>query len=271
MNKSVLSQIRIIDSNLILPFEWEEADSDISGLSPDDISQVRNPFPVIRVPDGNYLLLEDAPLFRFLAGSGAGHVPAQVYPEASIKVLSDKLALVGFSYEDLITLVARHPDQLAVGDGGSGGSDGFIEIGLDFNGSRQINLLLRHSSRTGCPASLDCLFRAIMSKGPYLPMVDQDDLADHVIKPVSPSAIMTLPTFSLDELKSAAASDRLFPPNIVRPVSDYRVISIDFPVSVLRSDISGEEKELFLRELILFRERTRKTTCLQGMVYILNR
>jgi hypothetical protein len=51
----------------------------------------------------------------------------------------------------------------------------------------------------------------------------------------------------------------------------FRVFNIDFPVSVLESDLPGAEKETFLKDLILYREQGCRTTYFEGPVYILNR
>ena len=95
--------------------------------------------------------------------------------------------------------------------------------------------------------------------------------ANTPLKAVSPSAWLTLPEFSLDDLASAAASERFFPPNIIRAITSQRVFNIDFPLSVLGSDMPLEEKESFMRDLVLFREQSCRTAFFEGRVYILNR
>ena len=91
------------------------------------------------------------------------------------------------------------------------------------------------------------------------------------MKVTKATAYLTPPSFALEDLTAAATSDRLFPPNVFRPLTGYKVINVDFPLSVLRSDIPRDDKESFLRELIRFRAQSRKTAFVEGRVYILNR
>ena len=82
---------------------------------------------------------------------------------------------------------------------------------------------------------------------------------------------MKLPPFGIDEVAGVVTSGQLFPPHLLSIQSSSRVFSIDFPLSVLRSNIPVEEKEMFLRDLIAYREQSYKTTFFEGQVYFLNR
>ncbi len=271
MINAVLSQIKLLETGLICPFEWQETDQSSGDLSIEDINLIRNPFPVVPLEDGNYLLLDDADLYRFLAESDLRHLPVQVLSPENVTVTSEHLALVGFERADLINLIARDPNQIVPGGKSTPCPEGYVPIKFDFVDADPQTVFFRHSSRIGCPLSIQILFRDILNRGEYSSAVDHRELHDVVVKVPSPSALVTLPPFSLAEMQSAAVSDRLFPPGFLRPSTNSRIVSIDFPLSVLRSDISGEEKESFLRELIVFRNRNRRTSCYTGQVFILNR
>ena len=270
MNNGLLTQIRILDTDSIRPFEWEDSTSSRPTPSADDINLVRNPFPVLSLGDDSYLLLEEAPLFRLLSDSGLPHVPAQVYEAEDVRLAAERVALVDFHYDDLVNLIARHTDHMAIADRPGSPPPGFIEVVFEFTSGKIAPVQLRHSTRTGCADALDSLFRAIHSRGKYMPVVEHPAARDVVIKTISPSGFIDLPIFTLDDLRTAALSDRLFPPGLIRPLTSYRVVSIDFPISVLRSDISSDQKEAFLKELIIFREQSRKTAFYEGRIYILN-
>lgn len=268
---NVLDQIRILDVESVLPFEWPDNLDDIESDDSDSHRLIRDPFPVVQIHTGTQLLLENAGLFRGLVSSGIGQVPVQVYPAEAVKIVADTVALAGFGYADLVRLAARYPDQFIVREYQDDPPVGFISARFDLPGSDRIFLHLRHSSRTGCPHSLDYLFRAIMSKGSYMPVVEYGDTSEPIVKVARTTAYLTPPSFSLEDLTGAAISDRLFPPNVFRPLTGYKVINVDFPLSVLRSDMPPGDKESFLRELIRFRAQSRKTAFVEGRVYILNR
>jgi hypothetical protein len=271
MMDNVLDQIRILNVESVLPFDWPETTEGVGADDDDSHRLIRDPFPVIRIQNGDQLLLENAGLFRALISSGIGQVPVQIYPAEAVKIVADTVALVGFGYADLVRLAARYPDQFIVREYPDDPPVGFVPARFDLPGSDRIFLHLRHSSRTGCPHSLDYLFRAITSKGSYLPVVEYGDSSEPIVKVAKATAYLTPPAFSLEDLTAAAVSDRLFPPNVFRPLAGYKVINVDFPLSVLRSDMPPGDKESFLRELIRFRAQSRKTAFVEGRVYILNR
>jgi hypothetical protein len=92
-----------------------------------------------------------------------------------------------------------------------------------------------------------------------------------VTRPISFSARLTLPPFSNHDLAEAAISDQFFPPRILSPRTSSRVLSIDYPISVLDSDSSLEEKQAFLQDLITLREQSHRTSLYDGQVFVLNR
>ena len=271
MIDNVLDQIRIVGIESVLPFEWPDAPDQDAIEATDSLKLIRDPFPVVRIQDGNQLLLENAGLYRGLVASGVCHVPVQVYRADAVRIVADTVALVGFGYADLVRLAARYPDQFIVRDEQEEPPVGFVSARFDIPGSDTIFLHLRHSSRTGCPHSLDYLFRAIVSKGSYMPVVEHDNSTEPVVKVAKATAYLTPPAFSLEDLTAGAVSDRLFPPNVLRSRAEYKVINVDFPMSVLRSEIPPDDKESFLRELIRYRAQSRKTAFVEGRVYILNR
>jgi hypothetical protein len=123
----------------------------------------------------------------------------------------------------------------------------------------------------GCPQPLQELFRAINHKGRYQPIVSAVARPDAVCKTAELSGTLRLPLFTLEDIGGAVTSGHLFPPNIISVWLDSRVLSLDFPMSVLRSEIPIEEKDSFLRDLITCREQAYKTACIEGHVYLLNR
>ena len=150
-------------------------------------------------------------------------------------------------------------------------SAGYIQLMIEFPGRAPQTLYFRDSGRTGCAASLDLFFRYILQHGDFRPVVELRETDETVFRGVSFSAFLSLPPFGLEDLETAAKTDRLFPPNIISVQTESRVFYIDFPQSVLRSDISIREKETFLRDLLRLREQSRRTWHYQGQIYILNR
>lgn len=275
MDLNVLSQIRIIASERILPFEWTD---DIASIRASEIdlsgdSVIRHPFPVTKLEGGAYLLLEQPDEFQLLVNAGLELLPVQVCPPGLLALRTDKVGLVNFAYDDLARLVSRHPAQFITEEETSGKSvaTGFVQVMLEFNDGRSVSLRLRHSSQSGCPTPLDCIFRLILRKGRYIPMIEPPNSPHAVIRSVPISATMTLPPFGLKDISKAATAERLFPPRVIRVVPRCRILNIDLPVSVLLSDVSLEDKETFLKELVVLREQSCRTSFYEGRVYLLNR
>jgi hypothetical protein len=270
MTGNLLSQIRIVETDRILPFEWM-ADEPRGGESLiDDPRYVRHPFPVLDLRNGNYLLLDNVDRFASLSSASLNHLPVQLCPRKSIRVFGERLGLIDFDYDALYRIVARHPDQILL-DTPRDSAQGYIAAQLEFRDQAPTPIYFRDSSRSGCATSLDMFFRGVLQHGDYLPVIEWGEHAEALFKSASFSAFLTLPAFTLDHLETAATSDRLFPPGVISVQTDSRVFYIDFPQSVLRSDLPTREKEAFLRDLLLLREQSRRTTHYHGQIYILNR
>ncbi len=270
MSDSVLSQIRIVETERLLPFEWLAADTSSDERSDEESRYVRHPFPVLDLQNGSYLLLENVERYASLGTSSLNHLPVQLCNRKGIRVQSERLGLIDFDLDDLGRLVARHPDQILM-EPPRQPSNGYVQGVVEFPGSAPLTLYFRDSGRTGCAASIDLFFRHILQHGEFRPVVELGEASETVFRGASYSAFIKLPQFSLEDLETAAKTDRLFPPNIISVQTESRVFYIDFPQSVLRSEISVREKETFLKDLLRLREQSRRTSRYEGQIYILNR
>jgi len=275
MDVLVLSKIKLIAIDRILPFEWTGPDccENENSDAPAEFRLIRHPFPVLNLHDGNYLLLEETDRFRALTETDLDVLPVQVCSADSLKIKTDRLGLVNFHYDDLVRLAGKAPAQIVITENGAEPPKGstHVEAVFAFDGRPPLSVWLRHSSRAGCPAPLTQIFRQIISQGRYVPITHQTIRPDALTRSVSVSATVSLPELELGDLKSAAVADRLFPPGVVRVVPNCRVLNIDLPVSVLKSEAPVEEKESFVLELIALREQSRRTSFYEGQVYLLNR
>ena len=273
MEPDIYTQLRLLETDQLYPFESVRLLENRMTVDLDDIGFLRHPFLVTAMDGDDYLLLEQTEYFCALTEAGLTHVPVQVCPTASLTAVSSRVGLTNFDHADLFRVSARHPEQICVetpADGNNRTESG-LRLGFEFPEQGKFDVLLRHTSRAGCPASLETLFRAILTCGHWSPVVETSDTDDTVTRLTEYSAIVTVPAFGLDDLKTAASADRLFPPGIAGVESTWRALNIDFPMSVLTSPIPIEEKQRFLRELILLRRRTRRTSSYNGRIYLLNR
>ncbi|MCK4460246.1 MAG: hypothetical protein KAW46_00495 [candidate division Zixibacteria bacterium] len=273
MEPDIFSQLRLLETDQLHPYESVRLLEDRMTVDLDEISLLRHPFLVTALDDDDYLLLEETEQFHALTEAGLAHVPVQVCPPERLTPLTSLIGLTGFDRGDLEYTTARYADQIRIEARETEGpvAKGFLTLTFEFPDQSPLSVHLRHTSRLGCPAALELLFRAILSRGRYLPTVEHDDTAETITRLTSFSATVKIPAFSLDDLKTAATADRLFPPGIARVESTWRALNIDFPLSVLTSPIPIEEKQRFLRELILLRHRARRTSSYQGRIYLLNR
>lgn len=272
MDSRVLSQIRIIPTEKIRPFEWNGADHQfISTNSTSEI--ISHPFVVTELENGEFMVVDDGDLFYVLKDRGVEYLPVQICPPDELRLDSQRLGLVDFHSEDLIRVSARHADQIVLGEKSEidVGDQTFLPIKFDFTKTGEQSVYLRHSSRIGCPPPLELIFRAIQKTGGYQPAIDRRHNRLTLTKAASVSGHVTIPRFSLDDLKSAITSEQLFPPGLIRVMPSKRVLGIDLPLKVLYADICIEEKENFLKDLISLREQNRRISYYEGRIYLLNR
>jgi len=225
---------------------------------------------VVSDSKGSLVLLDQTRLFLDLVAAGLNYVPVQQCAAESVRLASERLTLTGFGPRDLERLLAAHPDQLVAGTL-EAAPFGFVSVTIEFPNGEPVTVYARHSSRLGCPTSLDLLFRAVLAHGQYSLTADPQFQPGTPFRVHHPTAWLTLPEYHLQDLFSAASSGHRFPPGVINARTPYRVFNIDFPISVLASDIPVEEKEIYLRDLILFREQSCRTAYFNGPVYILNR
>ncbi len=273
MEPDIFSQLRLLETDQLYPYESVRLLEDRMTIDLDEISLLRHPFLVTALDDDDYLLLEETEYFHALTEAGLAHVPVQVCPPERLTPLTSLIGLTGFDRGDLERTTARYAEQIHIdtADNENLPEGGSLALTFEFPDQTPLTVRLRHTSRSGCPAALELLFRAILSRGRYLPTVENDDAAETITRLTSFSATVKIPAFSLDDLKTAASAERLFPPGLARLESTWRALNIDFPLSVLTSPIPIEEKQRFLRELILLRRRARRTSSYQGRIYLLNR
>lgn len=269
MNSTDLLHIQILPVERIYAFE---AGAEDAGESVDEeLRLVRDPFPVVDLDECGYLLLQDTERFNAALREGLIHVPAQIVREPNLKVCCETIALPGLSRKDLVEIALNHPDDILPASDEQSTPAGYYAVYFRFADLTTLTLSLRHSAKIGCPDGFNVLFNEIKGAGRYVRFVEDSGRRDHLLKGSGDDTIMTIPGFTLADLRMAALSGDLFPSRIVRVVPDCRVIAIDFPISVLRADIPVEEKQSFLHDLISLREQANRTSVIEGRVYILNR
>jgi len=227
---------------------------------------------VTSLESGEYLLLNQSELFYQLSDRGLNYLPVQISKVDSLEVSSEPLTISGFGSHKLESLIQRNAEQMALTRRGleSPFSES-ITLKLRFADETERWLHLRNSTRLGCPAPMAQLFEAISEEGRYLPEVDNTGLEGTPFRAAQPDCILTLPEFTPKDLITAAQSDRPFPPNCLRVSDGLRILNLDFPVNILKTDLPLNELQMFLRDLLAYREQARRTSYVEGRVYILNR
>ena len=262
--------IQILPVERIHPFE-DSVDLHAEPVALESISTIHNPFPVTMINDRAYVLLADSDRFVALVEAGLTQVPVQVCAPDTVSVVSETISLFGFGIDELRELTGRYPDDIMIASGTLTAPDGYMQAVLYPREGTPLAVHLRHATRVGCPGGLTRLFTAIESVGRYSPVFEHRRTGDPLLKGAPPAATLSLPSFGLADLRTAAISEELFPVHILRVLTLSRVLAIDFPVTVLISDISITEKQAFLEDLIALREQEHRTSVVEGRVYLLNR
>ncbi len=272
MDLKIVAQIKVVEIDRIFPFEWSEPGPSETITEQDNLSFIRHPFPVTPLQNDEFLLLGDTVYFTQLTQTNLIHLPVQVIPPEQLHLSSNNIGLIGYTAEQLIHLAAKFPKQILIGNtlDSQPPSDDFLKVQITFIDGRTFQVFLRHSSRAGCPPPLEYLFRSISYSGRYVPTVKESAYTTSVTR-ISPiSGTMTLPSFSLDDIRTAVIAERLFPPDVIEITSSCRILNIDFPLSVLKADTGPEEKESFFCDLVNIRAQAHKVSYYNGQVYLLN-
>jgi len=272
MDGKILSQIHILDSGQLHLFEWPQSPDRALDIDLEAIRTIHHPFLATPLGDEDYLLLAESGYFRALCEAGLEQFPIQVCHPETLTVRTESFGLDAFTHEDLIRFAGKYPEQIILREDEPGRPEplGFKAAQFKFSTGRKVQTYLRNSSRTGCPTSLEKLFRAIAQDGRYLSLVDHFADDDSLTRMAVLTATLELPPFTLEDLKVAASADKRFPPGILRVATNRRILDIDYPMSVLVSNISASEKEAFFRDMMVLRQQSRKTVVYEGQVVLLN-
>lgn len=269
----VVKTVQILETERLLPFERVDngdfgQDDQIDAA---EIRAIRHPFLVTALDRQSYLLLSDSPLFLALVEEQVPAVPVQICPADELSVRAENLALFGFHHTDLQHLCLSHSELFSLDEQTRLVHEAESIKGIiEFPAHKPVTLLMRNASRSGCPSSLEMLMRAIGRNGRYLPLSGLESESELLASPAKADAHLRIEAPDLETLAAAARSERLFPPRLIRADSRDRVLSIDYPLHVLKSDMALSHKRSFLYELISLRAQACKTSYYQGRVYLLN-
>lgn len=264
--------LKVVPIDWIYPFEWTDPHLSVDSESsiPD---LIRDPFLVVQTAPEQYLLLEGTDVYGSLAKSSLPVLPVQVANSEMFDLLTTSIACCRFTHADFIHFVARHPNQIEIASGGQPlkTDSSFLTGTIVFDDNRELKVAFRNSSRAGCPTPLAALFAELESAGRYFQADDDQPESGSVTGHLPVSGKLTLTDFELTELTSAALTDQLFPPHLIRINCRRRILGIDFPTRILLSELPIEEKESFLKDLIALRRQCHRTSVYTGEVYLLNR
>ena len=269
MHKDIFKNLRIIPVSQIFPFEWNQQKGKSDELL--ECNHIRHPFLVTRTDVNKYILLENSCDFYAYQSLGLKELPVQLVQADKLVLSGGEIGLYAFDSDDI--------EQIVEYSGGSIYSDKNrpdnkflkltqIEISI---GDTKENLYLSNFESGGCSVSLENLFRYFEKHGGYRLIKSKKALSDSLTKIHLFKAKFNLPSIRLADIIEAVKVGNLYPPMITSVLTPVRMFNIDYPVSILKADISVKEKEEFLKELLQLREQTEKTSFYQGSIYLFNR
>jgi len=272
-----LSQLKIISLKSLIPHEladFKQIEILAKRIAKD--GQLRNPIVVGKLEEGNrYLILDGT--------TRASALKILNYPDALVQVVdfqSPEVRLetwrhliLGTDREEIteeakrlnlnVTLMNREKaisilnsknviscflfdeeNNLVVSDGG-------WDLERQIRELKKLLSVCFKKSRVYCVDETECL---ILSK-----QVRDGEATTHL-----------LPAFNKEEIKSMALRGILLPIGVTRFVIPQRILRVDISDEVLASNVSLEEKNLFLAELIRYRLEHKKIRFYQEPVFFLN-
>lgn len=267
MNKEIMKTMKILPIDSICPFEWNSYPNE--PVEFDDIHQIRHPFLVTPLSDGTYLLLEESVEYYTLVQTGIKLLPVQIIQREHVHIQQGTIGIYSFNENDLGEILSLNSGQISCQ---LAASELEVQDAVTmYFDEKKYSIQSIPKDSEGCSPVVLKLFEHFEQNGGYKMLRHQKSLSDSLMKIHRFKTSVEIPKVSIDDLAKAVETNRLFPPNILKVGADIRILYIDFPVSTLMADNSIIEKEVFLRELILLREQSEKTSTYEGKVYVLNR
>lgn len=267
MNKEIIQTMKILPIDIICPFEWNTYPKE--SVEIDDIQLIRHPFLVTPLSEGKYLLLEESAEFYSFKQAGITQLPVQIIQRENLSIQQKTIGIYAFEENDLGDILTSSSGHISCILSTSD-SDEKDSVCL-YLADKKYLIRSTQGNQLGCPIAITKLFEYFEQNGGYRMLNQQDSLSDSLMKIHRFTSSIELPEVGFENLVEAAQNNNLFPPSAYKVTADVRILFIDFPISALMSENSILEKEIFLRELILLREQTEKTSIYQGRVYLMNR
>jgi len=272
MYRPEFPRLSLISPNSIYPFERPIPKEKTEPVMESHCSEISHPFPVLHLDRGRYVLLDNLREFLSYRQLRLREVPVQICAAEELDVQVNKVALIDFHERDLVTLVHMSPELTLIEDNEEIMAEGFMRLVFRFSDQSKRGLLVRRTNTSGFPIPLYSLFLSIVNTRTHVAIEQRPfETESKLLRQVSPTCVIEPPDFVLKDLINAVTSGLLFPFNLVTVQIRRRVFCIDFPVSILRSSRSLEDKEAFLHDLIALRETSSKTSRFCGEVFFLNR
>lgn len=270
MNSDLFNQIRILPIDRIIPFE--QLPSIDPDLTVSDCHLVRDPFLVAPLDNEHYVLLDDTDTFAELISCGVTEVPVQIIGCNQVSITSPRLGLDGFSFEDLSRLALEHPEEIRLSEKlDNTTNDTALRLCFDFADRPPVYAYLNCPDSGGCPRALQLIFETIEHRGGYQPEVRLDGLTPRLMRRRNYTCLLTLPNPTLADIEQAALDRMYYPLRTVSVSTAVRALQIDLSVAVLTSDLPLSEKEAYLRDLIVYRHQSSRTSSYEGRIYLFNR
>lgn len=230
--------------------------------------RLKNPLLVYPMAD-KYLMLDNRSLFEAIKLTEVSHIPVQIADHNTVSAHSWQRILENWNIDDLTEFCKRFPRQITILKNPTGLlSPDQAEVifpdrqrlRLNFNSDSHLvraDIYVKFGEMIGQDNSG---YRAILQVGD----VDCLDLYPGA------SAAIFPPIFGLDELGSIAYRKILLPEGVVRIDQPGRILGIDYSLSILRENVSPEEKESFLKQLIRMRMHSDRTAYYNSSIFMFN-
>ena len=266
MNNEILKAMRILPIEQIFPFELCSKIDDSNDFQ--EINHIRHPFLVSKISNEKYILLEQSEEFYTLKETGLTQIPVQIVAFEQLQITQDRIGLYSFNQDDLQEMLSEESNKFSLDNGKN--SDQFDSITVEIDQMKH-RLFFKFSNGNGCSDSISSFFKYIAQNGGYRMVRGEQSLSDSLMKIQPFNSTVSMMKINYQQLIDAVRTEQLFPPEIIHIDVDVRMLYVDFPISVLSADISINEKEEFLKELIMLREQAEKTSFYQGRIYLFNR
>lgn len=264
--------LKIIETKNIIPvMDFKERRTEHLRQLIEKSGSIRNLFNLAGVGPHEYLLLEDTAVLEAVRRLKIEYVPAQVIPLKRHKKIKADISVSGMKQSYIDEFDKMFPRSFTVGKNNCSLKDfGCILVSISQKNQSDIEMYFKRNGAGLISGTLFDFFGFLDSRCILEERINPTSVKTTNVKRNNESCLLTVSNLTPDDLLFAARQNYFYPAGLLRFDYGIRIIGIDFPLKVLKENVSVREKERFLYDLMNYRLNSGYSNFIKNGVYLLN-